>query len=118
MYSEKARELRRCQALTKDGERCQGWAVWGDELHRCGRHGGRVMEAHIREHTHYTPCRCVAYPFPHRPGSGLCKWPDAPEYRMVMRPGAHNIAYSFTRKFCRQPSQIAGWRYFGRGYRR
>lgn len=23
-------------------------------------------------------CRCAAYPWPHRPGGGLCRWPDPP----------------------------------------
>src|SRR5687768_10882057 len=23
-------------------------------------------------------CRCEAYPWPHRPGGGLCLWPDPP----------------------------------------
>ncbi|MCC7350042.1 MAG: hypothetical protein IT446_05680 [Phycisphaerales bacterium] len=23
-------------------------------------------------------CRCHAYPWPHRPGGGLCRWPDPP----------------------------------------
>lgn len=23
-------------------------------------------------------CRCAAYPFPHRPGARLCRWPDPP----------------------------------------
>jgi hypothetical protein len=23
-------------------------------------------------------CRCRAYPWPHRPGGGLCRWPDPP----------------------------------------
>ena len=23
-------------------------------------------------------CRCEAYPWPHRPGGGLCRWPDPP----------------------------------------
>jgi hypothetical protein len=23
-------------------------------------------------------CRCAAYPWPHRPRGGLCRWPDAP----------------------------------------
>jgi hypothetical protein len=23
-------------------------------------------------------CQCAAYPWPHRPGGGLCRWPDPP----------------------------------------
>lgn len=26
-------------------------------------------------------CRCAAYPWPHRPGGGLCRWPDPPTER-------------------------------------
>jgi hypothetical protein len=26
-------------------------------------------------------CRCEAYPWPHRPGGGLCRWPDPPTER-------------------------------------
>ena len=31
----------------------------------------------------YEPCKCVAYNWPHRPGGGLCNWPDEPEYRLT-----------------------------------
>ena len=24
-------------------------------------------------------CQCKAYPWPHRPGGGLCRWPDPPQ---------------------------------------
>src|SRR5687768_11792407 len=26
-------------------------------------------------------CRCEAYKFPHRPGGGLCRWPEPPAVR-------------------------------------
>lgn len=26
-------------------------------------------------------CRCEAYPWPHRPGGGLCRWPEPPQER-------------------------------------
>ncbi|QXD15806.1 hypothetical protein GQ464_002335 [Rhodocaloribacter litoris] len=26
-------------------------------------------------------CRCAAYDWPHRPGGGLCRWPDPPRWR-------------------------------------
>lgn len=109
-YSETARELRRCQATTKDGRPCRQYAVWGDPLRRCAAHGGRVLVAHYAEKTHYEPCRCEAYPFPHRPGSDLCNWPDLPHYRLNMRPGTH----AFGRKELRglfggRPSSLVGW---------
>jgi hypothetical protein len=33
------------------------------------------------------PCRCQAYPHPHRPGAGLCRWPDPPKYRTTTPQG-------------------------------
>ena len=32
-------------------------------------------------------CRCEAYPWPHRPGGGLCRWPDPPVERWQPNPG-------------------------------
>ena len=32
-------------------------------------------------------CRCEAYPWPHRPGGGLCRWPDPPLERYQRKPG-------------------------------
>lgn len=115
-YSEKARELRRCRAQTRDGQPCQNYAVWDDALGRCGTHGGRVAGRHTREKTAYTPCDCAAYPFPHRPGSGICQWPDPPQYRLDMRPGTHTTGRRELRGLLgAQPSAIAGWRHFGDG---
>lgn len=117
-YSDEARALRQCQARTKDGQPCQNFAVWDDPARRCGTHGGRVAGAHIREKTAYTPCDCEAYPFPHRPGSGLCCWPDPPAYRLNIRPGTHAqgrrdpLVRGLTGA---QPSAIAAWRHFGEG---
>jgi hypothetical protein len=28
------------------------------------------------QHANYPPCTCPAYAFPHRPGGGVCQWPD------------------------------------------
>ncbi len=30
--------------------------------------------------TRYTPCTCIAYAWSHRPGGGLCRWPEPPLY--------------------------------------
>jgi len=30
-------------------------------------------------------CTCEAYPWPHRPGGGLCRWPDPPTQRYQRR---------------------------------
>ncbi len=104
-YSEQARALRRCQAMTTAGEPCQAFAVWRDAASRCQAHGGRVPGQHIRERTTYEPCRCIAYPFPHRPASGLCEWPNAPLETLKMSPGTHSggakerkVARMFTRE--------------------
>lgn len=32
-------------------------------------------------------CKCEAYPWPHRPGGGLCRWPDPPLERYQRKPG-------------------------------
>lgn len=110
-YSEKARELRRCKATRKDGARCQAWAMWESEHQFCVRHekGGRGPDRGAerrasllteidsglpvefwncsRGKARYVPCRCAAYGWPHRPGGGLCRWPDSPLYRSTRRAG-------------------------------
>jgi hypothetical protein len=88
-YTEHARELRRCRAMRKDGQPCANYAAWDDPFGRCGSHNGRVARPHLRERTAYPPCTCLAYCFPHRPGSGLCCWPEPPRFRLKMRPGTH-----------------------------
>jgi hypothetical protein len=39
------------------------------------------------QHARYPACTCPAYNWPHRPGGGLCQWPDAPEYRLTTPAG-------------------------------
>src|SRR6185295_8886546 len=46
----------------------------------------RAAEVYVRAKRKATDgkrrkCRCDAYKFPHRPGGGLCRWPDPPEVR-------------------------------------
>jgi hypothetical protein len=108
-YSPHARELRRCRATTRDGRPCRRYAAWDDALGRCGAHGGRVQGEHTREKTAYVPCRCMAYPFPHRPAGGLCEWPDAPRFRSTLRPGTHSggtDARKGIRKWTNQPTML------------
>jgi hypothetical protein len=113
--NEQARARRRCTATTRDGQRCQGWAMWDstatDGRQVCGIHAGRhhrgpmgpladllavdgvawldAIEAlrnadpfwspHApHRYAQYLPCTCAAYAWPHRPGGGLCRWPDPP----------------------------------------
>ena len=64
--------MRRCTGTNKDGSSCRRYAGWGDPEQRCYAH-----------RSEYRPrvkavCRCEAYPFTHRPASGLCQWPDPP----------------------------------------
>lgn len=81
MYSEKAREMRRCTHTYPDGRRCKAWAVWRDPEQRCRSHGGRHPSGIPSETTRPIHCKCAAYRWPHRPGGGLCRWPDPPLYR-------------------------------------
>ena len=41
------------------------------------------------ERTHFEPCACPAYNWPHRPGGGLCRWPDEPTHRLTTPAGTH-----------------------------
>jgi hypothetical protein len=93
-YSAKARELRRCRAVKANGEPCKGWAMWGHPDGYCGAHAGasRVryppgVRGPVAQHARYEPCRCPAYKWPHRPGGGLCRWPDPPEWRCTIPAG-------------------------------
>jgi hypothetical protein len=98
-YSLKARMLRRCRAVTKAGEPCQAWAIWGHPEGVCAAHAG--VTAHPGQggrqrpwllldnlhHARYPLCRCAAYSFPHRPGGGLCLWPDPSKFSLVPEEG-------------------------------
>ena len=77
MYSNRALEERRCTGARKDGQPCRAYAAWGDIKQRCPAHGGRRRIA-IGSYRHPN-CSCSAYKWPHRPGGGLCRWPDSPE---------------------------------------
>src|ERR1700685_4666391 len=104
-YSPTAQALRRCQATTKAGEACRCWAIWGHPDQLCSTHAGctaanwdryaervKAQLASFRDgappehlerwyalqHAASPPCRCSAYPWPHRPGGGGCQWPDVP----------------------------------------
>lgn len=90
-YSEKAKALRRCTHTHADGKPCKGWAVWGDPRRLCRAHGGRNPAAagDPSERTRPILCTCIAYAWPHRPGGGLCCWPDPPQYRRTTKAGTH-----------------------------
>ena len=83
-YSEKALALRRCTAKNRFGDRCRRYAVWGDSDQRCDTHRKQKLPSKP------VVCWCRAYtqkdgvtPFPHRPGSGICAWPDPPKKRLI-----------------------------------
>lgn len=91
-YTKKAERLRRCRATTRDGRPCPHWSVWGDDLGRCAAHGGRRPPGCTGPpyRTNCPPCTCPAYAWPHRPGGGLCRWPDQPAIQCTIPPGTHS----------------------------
>jgi hypothetical protein len=100
-YSAKAKELRRCKATRRDGQPCQAWAIWGTQ--RCAGptyKRRRKSNGVYREWTTNAPaCSCVAYAWPHRPGSGLCNWPDPPKWRSTIPAGTHSFYRTFKRRY-------------------
>lgn len=86
-YTEAAADLRRCTDTRRDGTPCQAWAVWDTAPALCIFHGGKPSADRTAKHTkrmrraelRRPVCRCAAYSWPHRPGSGVCRWPEAPQ---------------------------------------
>src|SRR5258707_7503113 len=106
MYSAEARARRRCHALCADGAPCGQYAVWGDPPQRCAAQGGRPVRGS------YEPCSCPAYTWPHRPGGGLCCWPEEPE-RISTRPaGRHALSWR------RRPRSLDEVRFYSQRVRR
>jgi len=97
MYNSNALKIRKCRGIKKDGERCQGWAMWGHPGQLCGNHAGRhhrgpmpkVLTWEVKK-AKYIPCECKAYNWPHRPGGGYCNWPDPPFYLCLIPPSTHS----------------------------
>lgn len=111
MYSDRARELRQCTATKSNGERCQAWAMWDDPQQRCVTHAGRhhtgpiPLVCHLpgrEKRAKVQPCTCPAYQWPHRPGGGLCRWPDPPQRRDTTPAGTRHFSFRVRRK--------RGWR--------
>jgi hypothetical protein len=95
-YSPKAQALRRCRAVRKDGQPCRAYAVWDDSRGLCAAHGRHHTGKMPRRpgptmRTKNPPCTCQAYAWPHRPGGGLCQWPDVPEYRYSVPAGTKSL---------------------------
>jgi len=90
-YSERAQEVRRCKATRRDGQPCQAWAIWGAEL--CSGHTykkkGKATGYRRNRRTNAPPCKCIAYAWPHRPGAGVCNWPDLPVWKCTTPAGTH-----------------------------
>lgn len=96
MYGTEAIKRQRCSALTKVGKPCRAWAVWDDPRQLCVNHAGHHHIGPLsfpsqwdRPRANYTPCTCVAYAWPHRPGGVLCRWPDPPLYQRTTPEGTH-----------------------------
>jgi len=99
-YSDEARALRRCTGMRKDGAPCHAWACWDDPQQRCTTHAGRRplgpgsrgpygTGGSKATRVGYPPCHCAAYNWPHRPGGGLCRWPEQPSSQHMTPAGQH-----------------------------
>ncbi len=97
-YSPEAVARRRCTGTRKDGAACRAWATWDHPRQLCMAHAGRHHRGPIpprrgsepEKQTMYAPCRCQAYDWPHRPGGGLCRWPEPPIWRCPTPAGTHD----------------------------
>lgn len=100
-YTDEARSRRRCTALRSDGSQCAAFAMWDDPRQLCSAHAGKTRGRdrpkkwpweplpRVRQPARYKPCTCAAYAWPHRPGGGLCRWPEPPEWRCTIPAGTH-----------------------------
>ena len=109
-YNDKAILARKCCHVHPDGRRCRAWAMWNEPQQLCNVHAGRhhrgpmptaqqrknaaLVEWHAgvelrHRHANVQSCRCAAYAWPHRPGGGLCRWPEPPLYQRTTRSGTH-----------------------------
>lgn len=111
MYSAAAKARRCCTAVRADGEPCEAYALWEFDTQVCAAHSGRPRRTHHArrsvltveqafalmygrdmERTRVPPCRCQAYNWPHRPGGGLCNWPDSPAYCLTTPAGTRRYS--------------------------
>ena len=103
-YTQAAIERRKCTEKNSKGKPCSAWAVWGDPRQVCVAHSERHHKGPLdnakskrpgyRSRTNYAACRCSAYTYPHRPGSGSCQWPNVGEdspLQSVQSPTAASI---------------------------
>jgi hypothetical protein len=111
VYSRRALQERRCTGMNKNGQPCRAYAAWGDIRQRCPAHGGRRRIA--RGSDRAPSCGCGAYGWPHRPGGGLCQWPDPPEQSSPTKRGTRSPAGEqwkrdkrLARRFAIDPSEL------------
>lgn len=102
-YSERAKELRRCKATRKDGQPCRAYALWGGDKcagHTYKKHGkGNPKYRYEGMRTKAAACTCIAYAWPHRPGGGLCNWPDPPYYRSTIKASTHSYLRGYKARY-------------------
>jgi len=85
-YSLKAQQLRRCKETKANGFPCRNWSLWGENV--CVSHAPNPKEG---DPPRKKPrCSCAAYEWPHRPGGGFCRWPDAPTEKCLTPAGTHD----------------------------
>ena len=89
-------ERRRCIGVRRDGQPCRAWAVWRGGRQLCWPHlhpGPRGPYGRPRgpePPTQAVACTCAGYAWPHRPGGGLCEWPDPPRWRLTTPAGTRS----------------------------
>jgi hypothetical protein len=107
MYGKRGRELRRCTALTLSGygPQCRNFTKVGFNL--CSLHlaadnrqypneGERAFNKLMgikRHKSQYLRCQCLAYPFVHPAGGGICQWPYQPDRRLECKPNKEAISF-------------------------
>lgn len=89
------RERRQCRGTTKANKPCRAWALLNCAEQLCAAHfyltrgpelSHEQRQAREKERSRPT-CDCLAYPFPHRPNNGLCRWPLEPARKHVLPAG-------------------------------
>jgi hypothetical protein len=83
---ERYQELRQCTTITKSGNRCRSFALWDEPGQVCSSHFYKTRKPELTQEERKRQaknrtrpkCECTAYPFPHRPKTGHCRWPLDP----------------------------------------
>lgn len=116
---------RRCHALRADGKPCRSWAEWQSfpEEPRCVSHSRWPPWARRRMaleldpclppsgdlRARAAPCRCSAYQWPHRPGGGLCDWPNGHRGPYPLPAGSRYGSREWITWECRRRGLSPGW---------